>query len=123
MKKCLIGLFVACMVLVAVVAFADKAQPLFKKGDVVYVCGCGDGCPCKTMSHREGTCACGKALEKGVVSSVAGDTAVVRVGDRDLNFVTKGKYACACGGKGCGCGTISQKPGKCGCGSEMKKVE
>ena len=122
MKKCIIGLFVSCLLMVAVVALAENSQPHFKKGDTVYVCGCGDGCPCKTMSLSQGKCSCGKVLEKGVVSSIAGDTAVVKVGDRNLNLVTRGKYVCACG-EGCGCGTVSQKPGKCGCGSEMKKVK
>lgn len=122
MKKTLISLFVASMLLVAVVAFADKDLPVYKKGDTVYVCNCGDACPCKTMSRRDGTCSCGKALGKGVVSSVEGDKAVVTVEGKELNFVTKAKYACACG-DGCNCGTISQKPGKCSCGKDMKKVE
>jgi hypothetical protein len=122
MKKTLIGLFVASLLLVAAVAFADKTLPVFKKGDAVYVCSCGDTCPCLTMSRKEGNCACGKALGKGIVSSVEGDKAVVQVDGKDLNFVTKAKYACACG-EGCTCGTISQKPGNCACGKEMKKVE
>lgn len=121
MRKSLISLFVASMLLVAVVAFADKELPVFKKGDAVYVCTCGDGCDCKTMSRKEGKCSCGKALGKGTVSKVEGDKAVVKVGEKNLNFITKAKYACACG-EGCTCGTISQKPGKCSCGTEMKKV-
>jgi len=32
------------------------------------------------------------------------------------------KYTCACG-EGCNCDTISQKPGNCSCGKDMKKVE
>jgi hypothetical protein len=122
MNKTLISLFVASMMLVAVVAFADKTLPVFKNGDTVYVCTCGDSCPCMTMSRKEGKCACGNSLGKGVVSSVEGDKAVVKVDGKDLNFVTKAKYACGCG-EGCNCGTISQKPGKCACGTEMKKVE
>ena len=122
MNKTLISLFVASMMLVAVVAFADRTLPVFKNGDTVYVCTCGDSCPCMTMSRKEGKCACGNPLGKGVVSSVEGDKAVVKVDGKDLNFVTKAKYACACG-EGCNCGTISQKPGKCACGTEMKKVE
>jgi hypothetical protein len=73
------------------------------------------------MSRKEGKCSCGKALGKGVVSKVEGDKAVVTVDGKDLNLITKAKYACACG-DGCKCGTISQKPGKCSCGTEMKKV-
>lgn len=123
MKKTLISLFVACMLMVAAVAFADKELPVFKKGETVYVCNCGDACACKTVSRKEGgNCSCNKPLVKGVVSSVAGDKAVVTVEGKDLNFVTKAKFACGCG-EACTCGTISQKAGKCSCGKEMKSVE
>jgi hypothetical protein len=121
MKRMLISLFVVSLLLVAVVAFADKSLPVYKKGDAVYVCTCGDGCDCKTMANKEGKCSCGKALGKGVVGSVSKDKVVVAVGGKNLNFPTKAKYACACG-DGCNCGTVSQKPGKCGCGSDMKKL-
>ena len=121
MKKMLISLFVASLLLVAVVAFADKNLPVYKKGDTVYVCTCGDSCDCKTMANKEGKCSCGVDLGKGTVSSVSKDKVVVKVGDKSLNFPAKAKYACGCG-DGCNCGTISQKAGKCGCGSEMKKV-
>ena len=122
MKKILISLFVASLLLVAVVAFADKTVPVYKKGDSVFVCQCGDGCPCKTMARKEGKCSCGKELVKGVVSNVEGDKLVVTVGDKNLNFPATAKFACACG-EGCNCGTISQKPGKCVCGTEMKEVK
>lgn len=121
MNKVLICLFAASLMMMSAIAFADKTLPVFKKGEAVYVCTCGDSCDCKTMSRKEGTCSCGKALGKGSVSRVEGDKAVVRVAGKDLNFITKAKYACACG-DGCSCGTISQKPGKCGCGNNMKKV-
>ena len=121
MKKTLITLFVTSLLLVAVAAFADKTLPVYKKGDAVYVCACGDSCDCKTMSRNPGKCSCGKAMGKGVVSKVEGDKAVVTVDGKDLNLITRAKYACACG-DGCKCGTISQKPGKCSCGTEMKKV-
>lgn len=121
MKKILVSLFVASLLLIAVVAFADKNLPVYKNGDTVYVCNCGDSCDCKTMSNKEGKCSCGKALGKGTVSSVSKDTVVVNVGGKNLNFPAKAKYACACG-DGCNCGTVSQKPGKCACGTDMKKV-
>lgn len=121
MKKIMISLLVASLLLISVSAFADKSLPVFKNGDAVYVCTCGDSCDCKTMSRKDGKCSCGKALGKGTVSKVDGDKAVVKVGGKSLNFITKAKYACGCG-DGCTCGTISQKPGKCGCGTEMKKV-
>ncbi|MEI7817143.1 MAG: hypothetical protein WCI45_08115 [Desulfuromonadales bacterium] len=121
MKKRLISLFVTGLLLFAVVAFADKTLPVYKKGDSVYVCTCGDSCDCKTMANKEGKCGCGNALGKGVVSSVSKDKVAVKVDGNNLNFPAKAKYACACG-DGCICGTVSQKPGKCGCGTEMKKV-
>jgi hypothetical protein len=122
MKKILISLFVASLLLVAVVAFADKTLPVYKVGDEVYVCACGDSCDCKTMSRKAGKCSCSKDMAKGIVSKVEGDNAVVMVDGKERNLITKAKYACACG-EGCKCGTISQKPGKCTCGTEMKKVE
>ena len=121
MKKILSGLFVAILLLVAVVALADKNLPVYKKGDAVFVCACGDSCDCKTMARKAGKCSCGNELVKGVVSKVDGDKLVVKVGDKDLNFPVKAKYSCGCG-DGCNCGTVSQKPGKCSCGTEMKKV-
>ncbi|HIJ82462.1 MAG TPA: hypothetical protein HPP76_12215 [Desulfuromonadales bacterium] len=121
MKRVMITLFAASLVLVAVFAFADKELPVFKKGDSVYVCTCGDGCDCKTMSRNKGKCSCGKALGKGEVTSVEGDKSVVKVDGKEFNLNNKAKYACGCG-EACTCGTISQKPGKCSCGSEMKKV-
>jgi hypothetical protein len=122
MKKILISLFVASLLLVAVVAFADKTVPVYKKGDAVFVCNCGDSCPCKTMARKAGKCSCGKELVKGVVSNVEGDKLVVTAGDKNLNFPAKAKFACGCA-EGCNCGTVSQKPGKCGCGTEMIEVK
>jgi hypothetical protein len=121
MKNILIGLFLSTLLLIAVVAFADKTLPIYKQGDAVFVCACGDSCDCKTMARKAGKCSCGKGLVKGVVSKVDGDKLVVKVGDKNLSFPAKAKYACGCG-DGCNCGTVSQKPGKCSCGSEMKKV-
>jgi len=122
MKKQLISLFVAAVLAFAVVALADKGLPVYKMGDTVYVCACGEGCDCKTMSRKEGKCSCGKALGKGVITSMDGDKAMVNLAGKDLSFTTKAKYVCDCG-ETCNCDTISQKPGKCSCGKEMKKVE
>jgi hypothetical protein len=36
-------------------------------------------------------------------------------------FKTAGLYVCDCPAS-CKCNTISDKPGKCGCGKEMKKL-
>ncbi|MBT1071173.1 hypothetical protein [Pelotalea chapellei] len=122
MRKTVGCVMMAGMLLMAVVAFADKGLPVYNKGDAVYSCACGEGCECKTMSRKEGKCACGNKLGKGTVSSVEGDKAVVTVAGKDLSFSTKAKYICGCG-DACTCGTISQKPGTCGCGKPLKKVE
>ncbi|GAM08976.1 hypothetical protein OR1_01250 [Geobacter sp. OR-1] len=122
MKKGIIAVVVALSLAFAVAAFADKDLPVYKKGDKVFVCGCGAGCDCLTMSRKEGKCSCNKPLATTVVDKVEAGKIFVKVNGKELTFPVKAKYACACG-EGCTCGTVSQKPGKCSCGTEMKKVE
>jgi hypothetical protein len=122
MKQLFSAVVFVIMVALAGVAVADKDLPVFKKGDPVYVCGCGDGCGCYTLSRKAGNCSCNKPLVKTTVARVEGDKLYAKVQGKELSFVTKAKFACACG-EGCNCGTISQKPGKCGCGREMKAVK
>ncbi|MEN6439276.1 MAG: hypothetical protein ABFD97_11930 [Syntrophobacter sp.] len=122
MKK----LFVSVCVLVFAMVFigavnADAESVKFKKGDEVYVCGCGEGCPCKTMAAKEGKCSCGKDLVKTKIDKVEKGNAYVTVNGKQLAFKTTGKYVCGCG-KGCGCGMVSQKPGNCACGKPLKEV-
>ncbi len=120
------GLFVlACVVVFAFVfigTVAADTKITFKKGDEVYVCGCGAGCPCLTMSKKAGKCGCGKDLIKTTIDKVVKGKAYVTVDGKTLIFKTTGKYACACGA-GCDCGTISQKPGDCVCGKPMAAVK
>ena len=122
MKKGIVAIIVALTLAFVSSVYADKELPVFKKGDSVYVCGCGEGCDCMTLSRKSGKCSCNKQLVKTVVDKVEGDKIFVKVKGKVQTFPTKAKYACACG-EGCTCGTVSQKPGKCSCGSEMKKVE
>ena len=122
MQKVLISMVVGLSLVVAVVAVADKELPVFKKGETLYVCGCGSGCDCLTVSRKEGKCTCGNKLVATSVDKVEGDQIFVKVKGQEQAFATKAKYACACG-EGCACGTISQKPGKCSCGKEMKRIE
>jgi hypothetical protein len=122
MKK---GVILAAMALIlafAVVAFADKDASVYKGGDTVFVCGCGEGCDCFTVSRKEGRCACGKPLAQTVVDKVAEGKIYLTVHGETRTFPAKATYTCGCG-EGCGCDTISQKPGKCACGKEMQKVE
>jgi len=123
MRKTLFtGLVVIFAIAVASMCFAAEPSKMkLKKGDEVYVCGCGKACPCDTMSRKEGKCSCGKDLIKAKVTKVKGGQAFFMINGEEKGFKMQGKYACACGA-GCNCGTISQKPGKCVCGKEMKEV-
>lgn len=66
------------------------------KGTKAEYCTCGADCTCKAPSGNVADCSCGKPISKV-----------------DL----KGKYACE------KCGSYQDKPGKCCCGAELKKVE
>ena len=90
-------------------------------GQEVYACNCGATCPCDTLSMNPGKCTCGKDMVRATVQSVDEGTATLMVSGKERTFKTVGKYACACGLE-CPCNTISQNPGKCTCGKEMKKV-
>ena len=91
-------------------------------GEEVYACNCGPECPCDTLSKNAGKCTCNVDLVKATVKSVGDGTAVLLVNGQERTFKTVGKYACACGPQ-CPCNTISQNPGKCTCGVEMKAVK
>lgn len=121
MKKFGIMTVLGAVLLIAGIVHADKTLPVFSKGQTVYVCGCGPDCDCLTVSQRKGVCSCNKPLVKTKVSRVEKDSIIVKVKGKEQRFTTVAKYACACG-EGCNCGTISQKPGKCACGNDMKEV-
>lgn len=123
MKK--IATILTLVVALAVAGFAIAAEAgklALKAGDTVYVCGCGTGCACGSMSMKQAKCSCKKDMVKATVAKVEGDQAYVTIKGKEQAFKTTGTYACACGEK-CDCRYISQKPGKCGCGAELKKVE
>jgi len=92
-----------------------------KAGDTIYVCGCGEGCACGSLAKKEGTCSCGKELVKTTVTKVENGKIFYTLDGKEVSAPTQGKYACGCG-EGCNCGSISQKPGKCGCDKDMVKV-
>jgi hypothetical protein len=93
-----------------------------KAGDTIYVCSCGAGCDCGSLAKKEGKCGCGKDLVKTTVTKVDKDKVYYKLDGKEMSAPIKGKYACGCG-EGCNCGSISQKPGKCGCGKDMVKVK
>jgi hypothetical protein len=112
------------MVTAAFATTSSSGKMTLKVGEEVYVCNCGPSCPCNTMSMKEGNCTCGNKMVKAKVTKVDKDVAYVQAEgwEKPRAFKTQGKYMCACG-PSCNCGTISQKPGKCVCGSEMKPVK
>jgi len=123
-KKTVAGTFVLLLALFsafALTAFGDEKLPVFKVGETIYVCGCGAGCDCRTISRNDGKCTCDKPLVKTTIAKVEGGKLFASVNGEEQAYPTKAKYACACGA-GCTCGTISQKAGKCTCGNKMKKI-
>ena len=119
MKKLLI-LSVAFALAFATLAVAAETKMTAKVGDELYVCACGEGCPCDTMSKNPGQCGCGKDLIKAKVTKV--EKGKITVDSRKKPFVSIGKYVCGCG-PDCKCGTISQSPGTCGCGKKLAEAK
>lgn len=124
MKKLALLLGVVLTLVAVSLVFADDQKTMtLKVGDEIYACNCGDECPCKTMSSNAGKCTCGKEMVKAKVTKVEGGMAMLMADGwpKERAFPTTGKYMCACGPE-CKCNTISQNPGKCTCGKEMKPV-
>ncbi len=126
MKRSLVIVLVTLLsfMMVAVAFAATPGKMDLKVGDEVYVCNCGPACPCNTVSRKEGKCTCGNQMVKAKVVKVENDMATVQAEgwDKPRTFKTAGKYMCNCG-PSCNCGTISQNPGKCVCGNDMKPVQ
>jgi hypothetical protein len=126
MKKFCHALIIVLLSLVMVTASlaAESGKMNLKVGDEVYVCNCGPSCPCNTMSRKEGNCTCGNKMVQAKVIKVEKDVTYVKAEgwEKARAFRTQGKYMCACGPT-CDCGTISQNPGKCVCGKDMKPVQ
>jgi hypothetical protein len=126
MKKLVLLVMSLLLVVGAVgLVMADKGTKATfeaKAGDVIYVCGCGEGCDCGSLGKKEGKCDCGKKLVKTTVTKIEKDRLYYKLDGKELSAPITGKYACGCG-DGCNCGSISQKPGKCGCGKDMIKVK
>ncbi len=114
---------VLTLALVAVSVAGSRGKMDLKAGDEIYACDCGEKCPCLTMSNNPGKCTCGKEMVKAKVTKAEGDTLMLKSEkwDKERPFKASGSYACACP-PACKCDTISQNPGKCTCGVEMKKM-
>ena len=124
MKKAWIVLPVLFVLTMVVFSYAaEKGTLSLKVGDERYVCNCGEKCACNTISSNQGKCTCGNDMVKAKVVKVGKGTADFKAEGwaKARTFKTVGKYMCNCS-PDCKCGTISQNPGKCTCGSEMKKI-
>jgi hypothetical protein len=107
----------------AVFAALKGNKMQLKVGDEVYACPCGVGCKCDTLSKATGgKCSCGNDMVKAKVIKVEPGVATLMADgwSEARLFKTEGKYICACG-KDCKCDTISQNPGKCTCGADLKE--
>jgi hypothetical protein len=124
MKKLVVILVVVLASVMMTVAFAANPKPVFKVGEEVYACNCGVDCPCNTISKHAGKCVCGKDMVKAKVTSVEKGQVMLKAEswEKPRPFSTVARFVCNCGEK-CDCDTISQKPGKCPCGTEMKAVK
>ncbi len=120
---------------------AQISQPAKADAGYKFICGCGPKCDCKTMADKPGNCVCGtKMIYKKILKEDADNyyfcacgeecqcdtlnpknSNQCKCGKELMKFPKRGKYGCYCP-PGCDCGTISQKPGKCVCGTEMKPI-
>jgi hypothetical protein len=114
-------LFVCAAVTLVFAAKGPSGKFEAKAGDVIYVCSCGDGCDCGSLAKKEGKCGCGKDLVTTTVTKIDKTKVYYKLDGKEFSAPITGKYACGCGD--CNCGSISQKPGKCGCDKDMLKVK
>jgi hypothetical protein len=121
---CIVIITLLSLMMVGVAVAATPGKMDLKVGEEVYVCNCGPTCPCHSMSMKEGNCTCDNKMVKAKVTKVETDVAYVQAAgwEKPRAFTTQGKYMCACG-PSCNCNMISQKPGKCVCGENLKPVE
>jgi len=122
-KISIIVLFALFCALIALAEVVNGKIDL-KAGDELYACNCGEQCPCMTMSRNPGNCSCGNEMVKAEVVKIEEDTAMLKADswETERPFKMTGKYVCACGPE-CKCDTISQNPGKCTCGVDLKKIQ
>ena len=90
-----------------------------KTGDALYVCACGT-CDCNVVALKPGKCGCGHDLVKVTVTEVKDQVACYEIEGKTRTAKLPAKYKCACGSS-C-CQMISDKPGKCSCGTALVKV-
>ena len=69
MKTRLTIFVVVLSLALAAVSLAANPKPVYKVGDEVYVCNCGEAC-CDEISKHPGKCVCGPDMAKAKVVSV-----------------------------------------------------
>ena len=98
---------------------AATASLSVKAGDGLYVCAC-ETCDCHAVALKPGKCGCGHDLVKVTVTEVKDQVASYEIEGKTKTAKLTGKYMCACG-SGC-CQMISDKSGKCSCGTTLVKA-
>ena len=133
-------LAVACTFFLVSCASTPASLKEAKVG-VLYLCGCGADCQCVKIAVKSGKCGCGKEMVAVHPLKLEGDMVLACScsGDCKCAFDAKDPAKCGCGkpirkvalkGSGlyyCACGgtccvTISDKPGMCKCGKDLKKA-
>jgi hypothetical protein len=125
MRRSIFLLAVVLTLAMVAVAFAGNPKPVYKVGDEVYACNCGETCPCQAISKKEGKCPCAMDLMvKAKVMTVEKDKVMLKAEswEKPRPFSTVAKFVCDCGPT-CNCDAISQTAGKCPCDKEMKVVK
>src|SRR5689334_2368657 len=84
------------------VAAVENGKLAAKAGDKLYVCNCGEKCPCETMGRKAGKCSCGKEMAEVTVTKAEAGKASFTLNGKERSMSTTGKYACDCGPK-CNC--------------------
>ena len=142
--KILNVLFLVILLVLTGCAATQTTGTQADRQDVLYTCDCGPQCDCNSMSTQPGNCACGKPMKWGHVLKVEGNEAILcqcaegcscagldpndpskcKCGNpiKRVNMEGTGTYFCNCGGS-CACNTLSESPGTCKCGMNLKKVE
>ena len=135
--------FAACVLIIGL-GSAQANSTDSERRDVLYTCNCGPECTCNSVSTQPGDCSCGKPMKWGHVIKTEGNEAILcqcgegckcsGLDEKDptkckcgtavkrVNLAGTGIYFCNCGGS-CTCNVVSDKPGKCKCGMDLKKVD